>query len=144
MNLNLIMCSRTVSSSQTITRLRTASLNAQLLDSLQRVWKLVQSAVCDPISCRRALGPLCLRALYLGCGDVADITANGGTTAPTSDCSILCSGDSQHLCGGTWRLQLYLWKGTLNTWNRPKNIGRYEVFAFSSPACTCGAEWSST
>ncbi|KAH9004837.1 copper radical oxidase [Lactarius deliciosus] len=60
------------------------------------------------------------------CGDVADITDNGGKTAAESDCSTACSGDPLHLCGGTWRLQLYLWNGTLNTWSTPANIGRYE------------------
>ena len=39
-----------------------------------------------------------------------------------------CTGDSLHDCGGFWRLQLYLWNGTLNTWKTPANIGRYEVF----------------
>ncbi|KAF8264446.1 copper radical oxidase [Lactarius quietus] len=60
------------------------------------------------------------------CGDVADITNNGGTTAAESDCSMPCSGDSLYACGGSWRLQLYLWNGTLNTWYTPANIGRYE------------------
>ncbi|KAH9027091.1 copper radical oxidase [Lactarius pseudohatsudake] len=60
------------------------------------------------------------------CGDVADITDNGGMTAAESDCSTACSGDPLHLCGSTWRLQLYLWNGTLNTWGTPANIGRYE------------------
>ncbi|KAI9453093.1 copper radical oxidase [Lactarius psammicola] len=60
------------------------------------------------------------------CGDVADITNNGGTTAPESDCTMACSGDSLHLCGDAWRLQLYLWNGNLNTWNTPANTGQYE------------------
>ncbi|KAH8995153.1 copper radical oxidase [Lactarius hatsudake] len=60
------------------------------------------------------------------CGDVADITNNGGTTAPESDCTMPCSGDPLHLCGNGWRLQLYLWNGTLNNWGTPSNIGRYE------------------
>ncbi|KAH9020918.1 copper radical oxidase [Lactarius hengduanensis] len=60
------------------------------------------------------------------CGDVADITNNGGTTAPESDCTMACSGDPLHLCGNGWRLQLYLWRGTLNNWGTPANIGRYE------------------
>ena len=63
----------------------------------------------------------------LGCGDVADISNNGGVTAPETDCNMTCSGDSSHLCGGFYRLQLYLWKGTLNNWQTPSNIGRYEV-----------------
>ncbi|KAH8989428.1 copper radical oxidase [Lactarius akahatsu] len=60
------------------------------------------------------------------CGDVADITNNGGTTVPESNCTMACSGDSLHLCGDSWRLQLYLWSGTLNNWGTPANSGRYE------------------
>ncbi|KAI0287168.1 copper radical oxidase [Russula brevipes] len=60
------------------------------------------------------------------CGDVADITNNGGTIAAETDCSMACSGDPLHLCGGAQRLQLYLWNGNLNTWNTPANTGRYE------------------
>ncbi|KAH9987623.1 copper radical oxidase [Russula compacta] len=60
------------------------------------------------------------------CGDVADITNNGGTTAAATDCSIACSGDPFHLCGGAERLQLYLWNGNLNTWNTPAITGQYE------------------
>ena len=63
----------------------------------------------------------------LGCGDVADISVNGGTTASEGDCNIACSGDSSHLCGGTQRLQLYLWSGTLNNWHHPSIIGEYKV-----------------
>ncbi|KAI0315679.1 copper radical oxidase [Amylostereum chailletii] len=62
------------------------------------------------------------------CGDVDDITNNGGAPAPESDCSIACSGDPIHLCGGAERLQLYLWNGSLNVWHQPSNIGRYEYF----------------
>ncbi|KAN0132716.1 hypothetical protein V8E53_009387, partial [Lactarius tabidus] len=60
------------------------------------------------------------------CGDVADIADNGGKTAAESDCEMPCTGDPLHLCGGTWRLQLYLWKGNLNIWSTPANIGGYE------------------
>ncbi|KAH9958446.1 copper radical oxidase [Russula dissimulans] len=60
------------------------------------------------------------------CGDVADITNYGGTTAAATDCSMPCSGDPLHLCGGAERLQLYLWNGVLNTWNTPAIIGQYQ------------------
>ena len=63
----------------------------------------------------------------IGCGDVEDITNNGGATASEADCTMACSGDPYHLCGGAQRLQLYLWNGTLNNWQIPANIGRYEV-----------------
>jgi hypothetical protein len=70
---------------------------------------------------------------HLGCGDIADIINHSGKTAAESDCAMPCSGDPQHLCGGTFRLQLYLWNGNLNTWHVPANIGRYEVFTCSFP-----------
>ena len=128
------MYSRTVSYSRTITRYKTASLNAQILGTLPRVWSLVKSAVSNPLSRSRAFGlGLQTCGLHLGCGDVADITTNSGTTAPESDCTMPCTGDSLHLCGDNFRLQLYLWKGTLNTWDTPTNMGRYEVFPFSMP-----------
>lgn len=70
----------------------------------------------------------CLRKTHsLGCGDLVDITNDGGTTAAETDCTTACSGDPLHLCGGPQRLQLYLWNGTLNNWQTPANIGRYEV-----------------
>ena len=63
----------------------------------------------------------------LGCGDVADITNNGGTTAAPTNCNVACSGDPLHLCGGPGFLQLYLWNGNLNNWQTPANTGQYEV-----------------
>lgn len=63
----------------------------------------------------------------IGCGDVEDIANNGGTAALETDCTMACSGDPLHLCGGAQRLQLYLWNGILNNWQIPTNIGRYEV-----------------
>ncbi|KAF4588036.1 hypothetical protein EYR38_009997 [Pleurotus pulmonarius] len=60
------------------------------------------------------------------CGDVADEQNNGGVTAPDADCSMPCSGDPIHLCGGAERLQLYHWDGNLDVWHTPANIGRYE------------------
>ena len=68
-----------------------------------------------------------LHKYHSGCGDVVDITNNGGTTAAETDCTTACSGDPLHLCGGAQRLQLYLWNGTLNNWQTPANVGRYEV-----------------
>ncbi|KAL8733207.1 MAG: hypothetical protein Q9166_002224 [cf. Caloplaca sp. 2 TL-2023] len=64
------------------------------------------------------------------CGDAVDIAAAGSTTAPESECSVPCSGNSQYLCGGGNRLSWYLWKGTpLYVWNYPTgvNAGRYEL-----------------
>ncbi|KAH9991267.1 hypothetical protein BJV77DRAFT_547602 [Russula vinacea] len=60
------------------------------------------------------------------CGDVADITNNGGTTVAETNCTTACSGDASHLCGGAQTLQLYLWNGILNNWHTPTNTGRYE------------------
>jgi hypothetical protein len=81
--------------------------------------------------------------LQSGCGDVADITNNGGKTAAESDCAMPCTGDPLHLCGGFWMLQLYLWEGNLSTWNTPANIGRYEVLTFRLE-CKCKVEGPST
>ncbi|KAF8259546.1 copper radical oxidase [Lactarius quietus] len=60
------------------------------------------------------------------CGDLSDITNNGGTPAPASDCSMPCSGDPIHICGGGSRLSLYTWNGPLTNWKTPTNIGYYE------------------
>jgi hypothetical protein len=51
----------------------------------------------------------------LVCGDVSDVTNNGGTAAPATDCNMACSGDGIHLCGGPSRLQLYLGTALLPT-----------------------------
>jgi len=64
---------------------------------------------------------------FVGCGDISDIAANGGTNASETDCAAACSGDPIHLCGGAERLNLYEWQGSLNTWHTPSNVGRYEV-----------------
>ena len=64
-----------------------------------------------------------------GCGDVQDISTNGGQMAPETDCSMPCSGDPIHLCGGAERLQLYEYAGGIDNFNHPTNIGRYEVRA---------------
>jgi len=79
------------------------------------------------ISCYAAFHGAAHGNTSVGCGDVADITNNGGTTAAETDCSMACSGDPLHLCGGFYKLQLYFWNGNLNTWNTPANTGRYEV-----------------
>ena len=65
--------------------------------------------------------------MRLGCGDVEDVAANGGRVAAEQDCSMACSGDPIHLCGGPQRLQYYTWEGGLNTWHTPANTGHYEV-----------------
>ena len=48
-NLGLVMCSRTGSYSQPITRLKPALLYARLLDTMPPVWNMVKNAVCDPL-----------------------------------------------------------------------------------------------
>ncbi|KAL6310273.1 copper radical oxidase [Sparassis latifolia] len=60
------------------------------------------------------------------CGDVSDVAANSPGFSAASDCSMACSGDPIHLCGGPERLQLYYWNGSLNTWNTPEVTGWYE------------------
>ena len=62
------------------------------------------------------------------CGDISDVTANGGTYVADSQCNMACSGDPVHLCGGGNRLTTYYWTGTpLYTWNTPENTGYYEA-----------------
>ncbi|KAH9927682.1 copper radical oxidase [Fomitopsis serialis] len=60
------------------------------------------------------------------CGDVSDVAEYSDGFANASDCSIPCSGDPIHLCGGAERLQLYYWNGGIDVWNTPENIGYYE------------------
>ena len=64
----------------------------------------------------------------LVCGDVNDVTTNGGTVVSDSECNMPCSGDPIHLCGAGNRLTTYYWTGTpLYVWNTPKNTGYYEA-----------------
>lgn len=60
------------------------------------------------------------------CGDVSDVIQYSPGFSAESDCSMPCSGDPLHLCGGPERLQLYYWNGGLQTWHTPANTGRYE------------------
>ncbi|KAK7047617.1 hypothetical protein VNI00_006385 [Paramarasmius palmivorus] len=62
------------------------------------------------------------------CGDSSDIASRDGQKVPESECSIVCSGDPTHFCGGGLRLQMYTWKGTVNVWHEPEVKGRYEFF----------------
>ena len=120
------MSSRIGLYSPTTTLPKTVSHNVQPLVIPRRVWNMAMSAVCSQLwwSVTTSL----TENIYLpGCGDVTDISNNKGTTAAETDCNMTCSGDSSHLCGGFWRLQLYLWNGTLNNWQTPSNIGQYEV-----------------
>lgn len=117
--------SRIRSYSLTITLPRTVLYNAQPLVILRRVWKTAMSAVS--FTGTERLRHRLHKHHSPGCGDVVDITNNGGTTAAETDCTTACSGDPLHLCGGAQRLQLYLWNGTLNNWQTPANVGGYEV-----------------
>ena len=73
--------------------------------------------------------------------DVEQYSAGFGAE---SDCSMPCSGDPIHLCGGPNRLQvnslysadehilivwdqLYYWNGNIDVWHTPENTGYYEV-----------------
>jgi hypothetical protein len=60
------------------------------------------------------------------CGDVSDVEANNGQIDPDSQCTIQCSGDPIHICGGVQRMVYYTWNATMNLWHTPENIGRYE------------------
>ena len=120
------MSSRIRLYSRTTILLKTVSRSVQPLAIPRRVWNMAMSAVCSQLWW--SVYDVAHGNIYsLGCGDVADISNNKGTTAAETDCNMTCSGDPSHLCGGFWRLQLYLWEGTLNNWQTPTNIGRYEV-----------------
>ncbi|KAH7906672.1 copper radical oxidase-like protein [Hygrophoropsis aurantiaca] len=60
------------------------------------------------------------------CGDITDVTNNGGVFAPETDCNMPCSGDPIHLCGAGDRLSMYYWSGSMNVWHTPGNTGYYE------------------
>ncbi|KAF7796994.1 hypothetical protein EIP86_008184 [Pleurotus ostreatoroseus] len=61
------------------------------------------------------------------CGDLSDVQENSPGFDSDSACSIPCTGDLIHNCGGVQRLQYYAWNGTMNLWHNPENIGRYEA-----------------
>ena len=61
------------------------------------------------------------------CGDLSDVSLS--TFVPDSQCNMACTGDPNHYCGGTNRLTLYTWQGTMNVWHTPEVTGRYEVRA---------------
>ncbi|KAH8977309.1 hypothetical protein EDB86DRAFT_1233161 [Lactarius hatsudake] len=93
----------------------TVFLSVQHSDIPPRVWNMGTSPVCIPRPCGRALG-FCLRkhaSSWWRRGRYhqrwrKDIAAE-------DDCTTACSGDPLHPCGGSWRLQLYLWDSNLNT-----------------------------
>ncbi|KAH9946755.1 hypothetical protein B0H21DRAFT_388973 [Amylocystis lapponica] len=60
------------------------------------------------------------------CGDKSNVTDNSPGLGTASSCSMSCSGDPYHLCGGPERLTLYEWNGNIDVWATPENIGYYE------------------
>lgn len=99
----MLAFSPTRSSTPTTTRPSSASRNAQLTVFLLQEWNSAMSAV----SLLGFLGVTrALIMLPLGCGDVEDVTTNSPGFGAESDCSIACSGDPLHLCGGPNRLQV--------------------------------------
>ncbi|KAJ6589404.1 copper radical oxidase [Mycena capillaripes] len=62
------------------------------------------------------------------CGDESDVIKSGFTIGDESGCSIPCTGDPVHLCGGVFRIQYYLWTGPAHVWHTPAVTGRYEFF----------------
>ncbi|TFK38505.1 hypothetical protein BDQ12DRAFT_723345 [Crucibulum laeve] len=62
------------------------------------------------------------------CGDKSDVTDNDGVFGAESECTLPCPGDPIHLCGAGNRLSYYEWNGTMDVWQNPSNIGRYEFF----------------
>jgi hypothetical protein len=63
------------------------------------------------------------------CGDDPARIATGSVKTTESDCSITCTGDPTHICGGGARLSYYTWTGIpLYIWHKPigPSMGSYE------------------
>ncbi|KAK0615933.1 heme peroxidase [Bombardia bombarda] len=58
--------------------------------------------------------------------------AAGSVSAPLSDCSMTCAGDSYEYCGGSSRLELYSLTGTVANPSQPANI--------TAPSSTAGGD----
>ena len=97
-NLMVVGCSRIRLYHRT-TQLRPVLNYALTLVILLRVWNMVMNAVSDPRTAYRLRGRLSGHS-SLGCGDATDITNNGGTTAPETDCNVVCSGNFNYLMWG--------------------------------------------
>ncbi|KAG6890187.1 hypothetical protein C0995_010892 [Termitomyces sp. Mi166 len=69
-----------------------------------------------------------INACIPDCGDKADPVNNGAVFGDESECNLPCPGNPVSLCGAGNRLNYYEYNGTLNLWNTPDNIGRYEFF----------------
>ena len=81
----------------------------------------------DTLSPSIVYAPLLI--VRVDCGDVSDITTNGATTEPLTDCSMSCPGDPRYLCGAGNRLSYYKWTGTsLTNWATPTGgaAGQYQ------------------
>jgi len=63
------------------------------------------------------------------CGDADVLIESGSTLQPEANCAVLCSGDSNYICGGGSRLSYYKWGGApLHVFNKPKGnlAGQYQ------------------
>ncbi|KAG6815651.1 hypothetical protein H0H87_012650, partial [Tephrocybe sp. NHM501043] len=60
------------------------------------------------------------------CGDKTDPIVQGAVFGTETECTLPCPGDPISLCGAGDRLTYYEYNGTMNIWNTPTNIGRYE------------------
>ena len=62
------------------------------------------------------------------CGDISEVTTNGGTFVPDAECNMPCSGDPAHACGAVNKSSTYYWDGApLYVWHKPENTGYYEA-----------------
>ena len=66
------------------------------------------------------------------CGDITDVTANGGHYVADSQCSMPCSGDPTHLCGAGNLLTTHYLNTPMNVWHTPSNTGYYGASTTSS------------
>jgi hypothetical protein len=113
---------------RTITPQRTVSISVLNSVILLVEWNIANNA------CRCKLQFISTFTDLNSCGDTFDVTEQGATLAPETDCNMPCSGNSSYLCGGPDRISYYTWNGTgansLYVWNYPTGpqAGSYEFF----------------
>ncbi|KAG6919683.1 hypothetical protein DXG01_002626 [Tephrocybe rancida] len=78
------------------------------------------------------------------CGDKTDPVNNGAVFGTEAECTLPCPGDPLSLCGAGARLTYYEYNGTMNVWNTPTNIGRYEFLGAYELDLTLVSNFSAT
>jgi hypothetical protein len=65
------------------------------------------------------------------CGDMSDVyfaqSLGGGVIEPDSQCTVVCPGNEQYICGDGNRISFYNWTGTpLYNWHQPTGVNQGE------------------